>query len=143
MGKLDRIDCSNDVPLTQQSAKDECDINLIVERAKRGSDINHVNSRSPMYGDFTQLPTDLRDCLVQVKKAEEAFMSLDPFVRKRFSNDPAELMDFLKDPKNRQEAIDLGLVAKPVEPTPVVEPAAPVAKATSGPKKAKAEPADD
>ena len=145
MGKADAIDCSKDVARTQQSAKDECNINVIVERAKRGSDINHVNSRSPMYGDFTQLPTDLRDCLVQVKKAEEAFMSLDAHVRKRFRNDPAELMDFVRDPKNRQEAIDLGLVAKPVEPTPVVEPAvsaAPIAD-VSGPKKSKAKPVED
>lgn len=143
MGKNDAIDFSKDIPLTQQSAKEECDINVIVERAKRGASISNINPRSPMYGDFTQLPTDLRDCLVQVKKAEEAFMSLDAAVRKRFSNDPSQLMDFIKDPKNRDEAIKLGLVAAPPEPAPVVEPVAPVAKATSGPKKAKAEPVDE
>lgn len=129
MGKLDKIDCSKDVKLTQQSAKDECDINLIVERAKRGADISHLTTRTPMYGDFTELPTDLRDCLNQVRKADEAFMSLDAVVRKRFENDPVKLMDFLNDPANRDEAISLGLVAAPpdvpvpdvpVKETPVV-----------------------
>ena len=142
MGKSDAIDCSKDVKRTQQSAKDECDINVIVERAKRGSDINHVNPRSPMYGDFTQLPTDLRDCLVEVRKAEEAFMTLDPVVRKRFHNDPVELMEFLGDPSNRDEGVALGIVAPPPEKPPVVEPVAPIAD-VSGPKKVKAKPVED
>lgn len=145
MGKLDKIDCSKDVKLTQQSAKDECDINLIVERAKRGAEISHVNERVPQYGDFTQIPTDLRECLMQVKKAETAFMSLDAHVRARFQNDPVLLLDFLNDPKNRVEAVELGLVEAPklpVEVAPVDEPKPPV-KANSGPKKSKAEPVDE
>lgn len=101
--------------LTQQSGKDECDINFIVERAKRGAALP-VNPREPFYGDFTQVPTDLRECLVEVKKAESAFMSLDAQVRRRFENDPAQLLDFLNDPNNRAEAISLGLVKAPVVP---------------------------
>lgn len=120
MGKADAIDCSKDVSLTQQSGKDECDINLIVERAKRGADIANLNPHPPMYGDFTSLPKDLRECLVTVRKAEEAFMTLDAVVRRRFENDPSQMMDFLNDPKNRDEAISLGLVKAPVEP--VVDP---------------------
>lgn len=143
MGKLDKIDCSKDKPLTQQSAKDECDINIIVERAKRGADIAHVNDRTPRYGDFRELPTDLREALYQVRKADEAFMSLDAVVRRRFENDPVLLIDFLNDPKNRDEAISLGLVAAPVKAAePVVEPAAPIAD-VSGPKKSKAKPVDE
>lgn len=139
MGKADKIDCSKDVKLTQQSAKDECDINLIIERAKRGADIAHVTDRTPQYGDFTEIPTDLRECLIAVKKADEAFMSLDAQVRRRFDNDPVLLLDFLHDPKNREEAISLGLVAPPpvkaVES--VVEPPAPIAD-VSGSNKPKA-----
>lgn len=142
MGLKDKIDCSKDEVLTQQSAKDECDINKIVERAKRGAEIP-FRDREPIYGDFTQIPTDLRQCLVEVKKAETAFMSLDAHVRARFSNDPVLLLDFLNNPQNRDEAIKLGLVAAP-EPTeePVVKPVAPP-KANSGPKKSKAEPVDE
>lgn len=120
MGIKDKIDCSKDTPLTQQSAAQECDINYIVERAKRGADITHLNPRIPRYGDFTEVPTDLRDCLNKVRQADEAFMSLDAQVRKRFENDPARLLDFLNDPKNRDEAVSLGLVAAP--PVPKVDP---------------------
>jgi len=117
MGKADAIDCSKDVSLTQQSGADECDINKIVERAKRGAQLT-VTDRTPQYGDFTQLPTDLRDCLNIVRKADEAFMSLDAHVRRRFDNDPSKMMDFLNDPANRDEAIELGLVAPPPPPPP-------------------------
>lgn len=123
MGKGPRIDCSKDKPLTQQSAKDECDINLIVERAKRGA-IIEPRPEAPMYGDFSEIPKDLRECLVIARRADELFMSLDANIRRRFDNDPALMLDFLNDSKNRDEAISLGLVMAPPAPVPA-PPAAP------------------
>lgn len=114
MGNGPRVDCSNDVKLTQQSGKDECDINLIIERAKRGAVIE-PRPQAPQYGDFTEVPTDLRDCLNMVRRADELFMSLDAQVRRRFDNDPAKMLDFLNDPQNREEGVKLGLVKAPVE----------------------------
>jgi len=103
----------NDVCRTQQSAKDECDINLIVERAKRGADISHLSvSAAPVYGDFVGFP-DYRESLLMVNKARDMFMSLDAFVRERFGNDPARLLDFLSDDKNREEGVKLGLIKAP------------------------------
>lgn len=127
MGKGPRIDCSKDKPLTQQSAKDECDINVIIDRIKRGADLPSTADAPPRYADFTSIPTDLRECLNTVRLADELFMSMDAKVRRRFDNDPAKMLDFLNDEKNRQEAIDLGLVEAP--PKPVVEPVAPPVKA--------------
>lgn len=115
MGKGPRIDCSKDVAITQQSGKDECDINVIIERAKRGA-IVEPRPEAPMYGDFTMIPTDLRDCLNTVRQADELFMSMDAVVRRRFENDPVKLLDFLNDPKNREEAVSLGLVKAPEAP---------------------------
>lgn len=120
MGVKDKIHFPVGEIAAQQSGAQECDINYIVERAKRGSDVSHLNTRTAQYGDFTEVPTDLRECLVKVRKADEAFMSLDAHVRKRFDNDPAKLLDFLNDSKNRDEAISLGLVTAP--PAPVVDP---------------------
>lgn len=125
MGKGPKIDCSKDKPLTQQSAKDECDINVIIDRIKRGADIPSTQPNPPRYGDFSSVPTDLRECLNVVRQADELFMTLDAKVRRRFDNDPAKMLDFLNDEKNRQEAVDLGLVYAP-EP---VEDVAPPAKA--------------
>lgn len=130
MGNGPRIDCSNDVPLTQQSAKDECDINLIVEAAKRGADLSQrLSGRTPMYGDFTGLP-DYREALLMVTKAREMFMGLDAFVRERFGNDPARLLDFLADDRNRDEAVKLGLVEPPPVADPPLDASEPAAQAT-------------
>lgn len=128
MGKGPRIDCSNDEPMTQQNEKDAADINLIVERAKRGAVPPTGRGTVPMYGDFTVIPTDLREVLVKAKFAEDLFMTLDPFVRRRFNNDPVEMLDFLNDEKNREEAIKLGLVKAPEPKPPVVEDVAPKTK---------------
>lgn len=142
MGKADAIDCSKDVPLTQQSAKEECDINFIVERAKRGADLSQLARGVPQYGDFTSIPTDLRECLVIVQKANNAFMQLDAQVRKRFENDPAQMIDFLNDPNNRDEAVKLGLVVAPKEPpapSPELETLKSIEKSLKSSKKAKAD----
>lgn len=145
--KIDTKIYCEDEHLTQQSAKDECDMNLIVAAAKRGADIKHVTTRQPMYGDFTNLP-DYREALTIVNQARDAFMGLDAFVRERFGNDPARMLDFLSDDKNREEAIKLGLVKAP-EPPKVDEHLETLksidrsVKSNSGSKKSKAEPADD
>lgn len=134
------IDCSKDEVLTQQSSRDDADINVIVARCMRGAMLPE-NGRQPIYGDFTAVPTDLRECLEIVRKADEAFMSLDAHVRRRFDNDPVKLMDFLNDSRNRVEAISLGLVVAPKEPV-VEAPVDVFAKESSGAKKSKAK-ADD
>lgn len=132
----------DDPSLTQQSAKDECDINLIVESAKRGADLSgRVNDKAPRFGDFTNLPS-YKDCLNVVVKANEAFMSMDAFIRERFGNDPGQFLSFIDNPDNREEAIKLGLVQKP----PVAEPPleAPVkSKVAEEPKKAKPSKGDE
>lgn len=141
MGKGPRIDCSKDEVLTQQSGKDDADINVIIERAKRGA-IIEPRPQAPVYGDFTQVPTDLRDALNAIRRADELFMSLDAAVRFRFHNDSQEMLEFLNDPYNRDEAIKLGLVKAPVVPVvdPVVETLKSIdssLKASSGAKKSK------
>lgn len=125
MGKGPRVDCSKDDPITQQSGREDADINVIIERAKRGAVPPVGRNSTPMYGDFTQVPTDLREVMVMVKFADDLFMSLDPFVRRRFGNDPALMLDFLNDSSNRDEAVKLGLVKAPLEPVVAVEPKSP------------------
>lgn len=127
--------------LTVQSFKDECDINKIVSRALQGSDITHVNARVAQYGDFTNVP-DFQQAQQLVIRANGMFMSLPAEVRERFANDPALMIKFLQDPKNRDEAVKLGLVNPPVAaPAAPGEPAAKAAATPSAaPKKGKAAP---
>lgn len=92
--------------------RDECDINLILNKyASTG--VVPVNHKSPMYGDFTNVPTDLLDAAAMVQEVQAMFAELPSAVRKRFANDPYRLVDFCSDDSNYDEAVRLGLVVPP------------------------------
>lgn len=102
--------------LTQQQFKDQCNINSILARYEKNGMITHINRNAPHYGDYSQLKS-FKESLDIVNTTHDLFMSLPPQVRSRFQNDPAELISFMNDEANRDEAIKLGLVQKPIEKT--------------------------
>lgn len=120
------IDCQvADDGMTEQSHKADSDINTIVRRIERGQPLSAFQQGSQgIYGDFTQFQ-DYQENLNTVIAAQEAFDSLPAPIRKRFDNDPVELMKFLDDNKNREEAENLGLVNKKPEPVPAPPPQQP------------------
>lgn len=67
--------------------------------------------RKPLFGDFTGM-VDYHTALNKIHELESNFMLLPADVRLRFDNDPQNLITFLNDKSNREEAIKLGLVAK-------------------------------
>lgn len=95
--------------LTRQSETAACDINHIISKFERTGLIDHVNTRSAMYFDVSQV-VDYQSALNAVMSAEKSFSDLPSKIRFRFSNDPAQLIAFLLNPDNRQEAIQLGLI---------------------------------
>lgn len=112
--------------LAIQSAAEECDINMIIERANRGI-FPPASNRSPQYGDFSDM-ADYQSAMNLVVDAQARFADLPSRVRDRFYNDPAKLFEFLADPANRDEAVKLGLIEVPPPQDPpgsVVEPVAP------------------
>jgi len=109
---------------TIQDGKDDADINVIMERYARTGQFKPPASL-PQYGDFTAVQ-DFQSALNLVMAAEKGFLELPARLRARFHNDPAALLDFLAVDSNRQEAIDLGILPKPVQATvPVTEQTAP------------------
>lgn len=60
---------NTDPSLTDQSQAHETDINVIVGRMGIGGTVPG-NAQQPMYGDFTELPTDLRGFLEQARQLE-------------------------------------------------------------------------
>lgn len=106
--------------LTRQEFKDECDINNIVARAGAGL-VSLSVPAAPLFTDVSEVPSDYQECLEHLFNADEQFASLPAKVRERFENNPANLFDFLGNPENRDEAIKLGLIAAPAEPTAAVE----------------------
>lgn len=93
--------------LTVQSDKDDCDINIIMERFGQGLPVP-VNLKTPMQGDFSNVK-DYQESLNLILEANSAFMELPANVRYRFQNDPAQFLDFVSDPSNQDEAISLGI----------------------------------
>ena len=105
-----------DVSLTHQSFKDECDINNIVRQFGVTGQVTVPEGREPTYGDFTGT-NDYREALDIIREAENAFMELPSAIRERFKNDPAEFVEFIHDESNRSEAEQLGLVAPREQPS--------------------------
>lgn len=104
--------------LAVQDAAEEADINTIVRRFGLTGQLPH-DIRAPQYGDFTGI-NDYRDAMDVVLEADRAFMALPADVRARFGNDPAELVDFVSNEANRDEARKLGLlVPEKAKPDPV------------------------
>lgn len=104
--------------MTKQSFKDECDINTILLKYQKTGFLDPAMVRARgSFGDFTSYD-DYHSSLNQIIEAQEAFDQLPSSLRKRFSNDPGELLAFLEDPKNNEEAYKLGLREHPVEPKP-------------------------
>lgn len=108
-GHIKVLTVNNEPELTQQHFKDECDINNIIKKYTRTGSITHLNAKKGVYMDLTTLP-DYQQSLNTVLKANEAFESLPSKIRKKFHNDPQQLIDFLSDDKNYEEAMSLGLM---------------------------------
>lgn len=106
---------------TIQSGKDDADINVLVRRFGLGEGPLAPPPKDPAhYGDFTNAPTSLREILDIKRSADEAFAQLPARMREYFHNDPAVLWGFVNDPKNREEAVEMGLLHKHV-PAPIIK----------------------
>lgn len=95
---------------TQQSFKDECNINNIMAKFRKSGEMAHLNTREPTYGDFST-GLDYQAAQNRVLAAQGDFDSLSAEIRARMHNNPAELLTFVADPENLEEARSLGLIA--------------------------------
>lgn len=95
--------------LTQQHFKDECDINNIIKKYKTDGEFTHLNRKKGVYADLSSA-TDYHEAMNTVIKAQDAFATLPSQTRSRFENDPSQLLAFINDEANYEEAIKLGLM---------------------------------
>lgn len=100
-----------DPSLAQQQFRDESDINTLVERFKLTGEIPQL-THTPSYTDYEGI-FDFQSAANAIRLAQEQFASLPAKIRARFQNDPQQFHDFFDDPGNLDEAVKLGLVAKP------------------------------
>lgn len=96
---------------TKQSFREECDINTIMGRYLSTGELPDVSLKAPQYLDATGF--DFQEMQNQVVEAKNLFMELPSKLRERFANDPAEFIDYCRDPENRGEMQKLGLLKDP------------------------------
>lgn len=130
------IDCSNDPVITEQSHKEEVDINNIVKRHGMDLIAQVAAMQSPLF-TFDELPhNDFQEAMNIIAKAQNSFDSMPSALRKQFDNNPGKFLDFVQNPDNADKLVEMGL-AQRVNPPPPVEvvvtnPVTPLAPAEAG-----------
>lgn len=103
---------------TKQSFKAECDINNIMARYLKTGVLEHVRQNVGQYLDVTG--ADFQAAQELVAGAHSMFHSLPSAIRTKFDNDPAEFLEFMENPRNAEEARELGLLPPlPEQATPL------------------------
>lgn len=105
---------------TQQFLGDEVDINTIMAKYATHQVLPRLQGGPGMYGDFTGV-TDYHTALIQIEEAQQAFMDLPAKIRNRFENEPQQLITFLENEDNLDEARELGLVEPSADHIPTRE----------------------
>lgn len=105
--------------MTIQSEKDNCDINVIMNRyATCGTPLpSRTDGVQPVYADVSELG-DYMQNYQRCKQAEEMFNALPSALRKELDNNPANLLPFIQDKKNESRCIEYGLINKPIVEAP-------------------------
>ena len=107
--------------MTDQSQKDSTDINKILSTYDKTGVLTSVARFEPLYDDVSDV-ADYHTALNRVRDTQYVFDTLPSDIRQKFANDPAKFIEFMSNPENRQEAIDLGLIVPDGvdESTPIV-----------------------
>lgn len=102
------------VSRTKQSDHEASDINAIVKKGILSTGMS--SNRQAMYGDFSN-GDDFLTAQTKVAQFKGAFEALPSHIRNKFSNQPEAYLDYMKNPANKEEAVSLGLLPKPVYTT--------------------------
>lgn len=128
------------ISLTKQAFAQECDINYILQNNALVAPLTPQQYASLRFEDLGD-STDFHSAKNYLIEAENAFMSLDANIRARFKNDPGAFLDFVQNPDNQDELIDLGLaVSNGNKPVSAPQPESTPAKKQKTPPAAPEEP---
>lgn len=126
-------DFSDTVSLTQQQFAPLTDVYTILHMHgafKPNGHLNHeivsgipTGGKQVTYADFANMPQDYEEFSEFMDRNYEFWMSQSSAIRERFQNDQAVFFDWLIDPQNEKEALDLGILTSPVQPAPEAEAA--------------------
>lgn len=100
-----------DRQMTKTEFQEEVDINNIVAKYQRDGALTHFQFNAEDYGIATGL--SFHEAATLVADARSLFADLPSSLRARFNNDPGQFLDFVQDPSNAQEMVELGLTDSP------------------------------
>nr|UXQ87947.1 MAG: internal scaffolding protein [Microvirus sp.] len=107
-----RVTTSASKGRTKQEFKEESEINYILDKWMNGQP---PQLRPLDYGDYSS-NLDFQEAMEIITKTKEQFAGLPAKIRDRFGNDEKQMLHFLEDNDNLEEARKLGLVATPIKP---------------------------
>ncbi len=88
---------------TKQSFRDECDINLIMQRAAQGGTISHLEKYEGVYADFSDF--DFFEHTQKLTQGREVFDDLPAEIRREFGQSPAAFFAYVNDPQNINDLV--------------------------------------
>lgn len=110
---------NNEPSLTEQQFAEDADANTIMQRYIKNPLQDPFIRKNGIYADVSEVP-DLAQALETVTKAQQAFDELPSDLRAQFGNSPIAMVEFLRNPKNRERALQLGLIEpEPKAPEPI------------------------
>lgn len=110
--------------MTDQSQKDKCDVNKIMAHALKTGEIPHLRESEGRFVDVSETQS-FHDAMNIVAQTNSLFAEYPAELRKDFNNDPAQFLEFINNPDNYNEMVDMGLIPAPVapsEPSPTITP---------------------
>ena len=105
----------------QQCDKDSTDINKIISRYGEQCVCAAcaANARQPISEDVAALSSeDFNTMMQKMASLNNQFNELPADVRKKFGHNPANMLEFMQNPANQEEAAKLGLISKPIATVP-------------------------
>lgn len=125
------IDFSGSPSLCQSQFKEQQDINNMIARLARGD--TSVLKQTGFYYDISNIPDNLQDALSMQLRARDIWhYEGNADIRQRFVS-PENLIDFLADERNRDEAVKLGLIKEVPLPVNVTTEGSAVSNTASVP----------
>lgn len=109
-----QVDFTGTQSRTKSEFKDECNINNIVKQCIK-TGVMPSGTREPMFEDFSNVGS-YNDAVAQVAEANSTFEGLPSEIREKFDHSVQNLIDFIGDEANTEEAQELGLIAKTEAP---------------------------
>lgn len=97
--------------LTDQSAKNDADINVIMKRYQKTGLLPNIQKIEASYLDVSEVPS-LETAFKMSQDAVDRFYELDPTLRKLMNNDPSELENFVSNPENEEILLKYGVLEK-------------------------------